>query len=159
MKRLVLFVCVLAMAATPASAAGSYGGSGSFQASPSSSDNYRVGLRHLKRERYAEAIPYLQAALAEKPRSADRLNYLGFAYRKIGENNLSLAYYQRALEIEPDHKGANEYLGELYLQTNDLEKARGQLAVLERLCPRGCDEREELETAIAAYQVPAPVTN
>ena len=48
--------------------------------------------------------------------------------------------------------GANEYLGELYLETGELKKAEGRLAELVAACPSGCEEREELAEAIEAYK-------
>ncbi|RTL71245.1 MAG: tetratricopeptide repeat protein, partial [Hyphomicrobiales bacterium] len=59
-------------------------------------------------------------------------------------------FYRKALDFDPDHKGALEYLGELYVETGDLPKARENLARLEKLCPSGCEEREDLEKAIAS---------
>ena len=69
--------------------------------------------------------------------------------RKTGDFKTSLTYYTKALELQPDHKAAHEYLGELYLQTGDAAKAKEQLAILTKLCAAGCEEREDLEKAIA----------
>ncbi len=74
----------------------------------------------------------------------------------IGNYPQSLDYYTRALAINPDHKGAHEYLGELYLNMKDLPKAQGQLTELTRLCPDGCVERETLTKSIANYQAAMP---
>ncbi len=62
----------------------------------------------------------------------------------------ALTYYTKALALDPDHKGAREYLGELYVETGQLDKAKEQLVVLTRLCPTGCEELEDLQKAIAA---------
>jgi cytochrome c-type biogenesis protein CcmH/NrfG len=59
---------------------------------------------------------------------------------------------QPAASFDADHKGAHEYLGELYVETGQLAKAREHLGVLGRLCPQGCEEREDLAKAIAAAQ-------
>jgi cytochrome c-type biogenesis protein CcmH/NrfG len=75
---------------------------------------------------------------------------LGFTLRKTGDYATSLSYYTKALDLQPDHKAAREYLGELFVQTGHMDKAKEQLAVLTKLCPAGCDEREDLEKAIAA---------
>ena len=61
-------------------------------------------------------------------------------------------YYRRALAIEPRHLGANEYLGELYLETGELAKAEERLRELAIACPSGCEERDELSEAIDAYK-------
>ncbi|WP_448956163.1 tetratricopeptide repeat protein [Labrys neptuniae] len=86
--------------------------------------------------------------LAEDTQQADVYNLLGFTLRKTGDYKTALTYYTKALEMQPDHKAAREYLGELYVETGDMPKAKEQLAALEKLCPQGCEEREDLEKAI-----------
>ncbi|GAB5470762.1 MAG: hypothetical protein Kilf2KO_37920 [Rhodospirillales bacterium] len=104
-------------------------------------------------ERYDDAIALLEGASALEPNSADVWNLLGFAYRKSGRNDEAFTVYNKALLLNPDHVGANEYLGELYLQVGDLEKAKAQLRILEDLCSGGdCPEVEQLKAAIAAHQ-------
>jgi len=83
------------------------------------------------------------------------LNYLGYTHRMLGDYPGSLDFYQRALAINPDHKGAHEYLGELYLMIHDSASAEGQLAELTRLCPDGCEEKDVLTKAIADYHAAA----
>jgi Flp pilus assembly protein TadD len=109
----------------------------------------------IKGEQYAEAIPLLQQVVADNPRDADAWNYLGFAARKLGRKDESLGYYRKALAIDPQHKGANEYLGELYLMMNDLPKAEAQLAILKGICATNCEEVEDLEADIADYKAQA----
>ena len=118
-------------------------------------DDYTVGVRLVKHEKYSEAIPHLLMAVSAKPNNADALNYLGYSNRMLGNFDISLTYYQRALVIKPDHKGVHEYLGELYLQKHDLPSAQKELDTLATLCPSGCDERDTLTKAIAAYAPPA----
>jgi tetratricopeptide (TPR) repeat protein len=88
--------------------------------------------------------------LAEDNQEVDVYNLLGFSLRKTGDYATALTYYDRALSLQPDYKPAREYLGELYLDTGDVVKAKEQLAVLVKLCPAGCEERADLETALAA---------
>jgi Tfp pilus assembly protein PilF len=83
---------------------------------------------------------------------ADVFNLLGFSLRKTGDFKNALTYYKKALDYDPNHKGAHEYLGELFVETNDLPKAKEQLAILVKLCPQGCEEREDLEKAITAVE-------
>jgi Flp pilus assembly protein TadD len=97
---------------------------------------------------YAAALTELRD-MAEDTTNADVYNLLGFTLRKTGDFKTSLTYYTKALELKPDHKAAHEYLGELYLQTGDAAKAKEQLAILTKLCAAGCEEREDLEKAIA----------
>lgn len=166
-KALYLAVAAFAALSTDAFAMGGGGGGGyGFGNAPSAAfDDYSTGRRLILHERYAEAIPHLEKALAKHPRDADILNYLGYAHRMVGasetdparqsELKISLAYYQEALQIDPGHKRVHEYLGELYLQMNDLPSAQREMTLLASLCPDGCDERDALTKAIAAY-APAP---
>ena len=103
----------------------------------------------LKAKDYAAALTELRD-LAEDVQQADVYNLLGFALRKTGDFKTSLTYYTKALELQPDHKAAREYLGELYVETGNMEKAKEQLAALAKLCPGGCEEREDLQKAITA---------
>lgn len=98
---------------------------------------------------YAGALAELRD-IAEEHQQADVYNLMGFTLRKTGDYRTSLTYYTKALELQPDHKGAHEYLGELYVETGDMPKAREQLATLTKLCPAGCEELEDLTQAIAA---------
>jgi len=134
---------------------GSMGAYGSAMHSSAGFDDYATAVRLIRHEKYAEAVPYLDRALRERPNSADVLNYLGYTHRILGDYPGSLDFYTRALARDPDHKGAHEYLGELYLKMNRLADARGQLAELARLCSDGCEEKDVLTKAIADYEVAA----
>jgi tetratricopeptide (TPR) repeat protein len=83
---------------------------------------------------------------------ADVFNLLGFSLRKTGDYKNALVYYEKALELDAYHLGAHEYIGELFVETNQIEKAKYHLEILVRLCPTGCEEREDLEKAIAAAE-------
>ena len=103
--------------------------------------------------RYEAALAELQELEAENPRDADVHNLLGYTYRKMERYDESYEHYQTALEIDPEHKGALEYLGELYLQTGRLAEAEATLERLSDACGFfGCEEEDELEEAIAAYK-------
>jgi cytochrome c-type biogenesis protein CcmH/NrfG len=102
----------------------------------------------IKAQDYKGALAELRD-LAEDTQNADVYNLLGFTLRKTGDYTTSLSYYTKALDLQPDHKAAREYLGELYVETGHIDKAKEQLAALTKLCPAGCDEREDLQRAIA----------
>ena len=102
----------------------------------------------IKAQDYKGALAELRD-LAEDNQNADVYNLLGFTLRKTGDYTTSLSYYTKALDLQPDHKAAREYLGELFVETGHMDKAKEQLAVLAKLCPAGCDERADLEKAIA----------
>jgi Flp pilus assembly protein TadD len=103
----------------------------------------------IKAKDYVAALSELRK-LADDVQHADVYNLLGFTLRKTGDFKTALTYYTKAIEMQPEHKAAREYLGELYVETGNMEKAKEQLAVLARLCPGGCEEREDLQKAINA---------
>mgnify|MGYP001447735233 CR=1 FL=1 len=115
---------------------------------------YRGAVRLVNEARYKEAIAELYAAQADIGPHPDILNYLGYAHRKLGQLDAARDYYAQALAIDPGHLGANEYLGELYVETGDVELARRQLARLDALCPFGCAEREDLARLLAIRESP-----
>lgn len=114
-------------------------------------DDYKKAVELIDDEKYAKAIPLLEKSLKEKGDYADALNQLGYANRKLGNWTPAMEYYLKALKLEPNHLGANEYLGELFLEQKDLASAEGQLAKLKSACG-DCDEFEELEESIADYK-------
>ena len=61
-------------------------------------------------------------------------------------------YYQAALKIDPDHRGALEYYGELKLMNKDLPGAESLLARLDKACFFGCEEYTDLKEAIQKYK-------
>jgi tetratricopeptide (TPR) repeat protein len=159
MQRTAILSTAFSVFALPVFAMGSGGGGygmGSMSNSDPGFEAYSQALRLIKQEQFAEAIPYLDVALQKRPRSANILNYEGYAHRMIGDYTASLDYYNRALAIDPDHKGVHEYMGELYLQTKQLDKAQAELATLDKLCPNGCEEKDTLTASIAKYQAANP---
>jgi tetratricopeptide (TPR) repeat protein len=79
---------------------------------------------------------------------ADVYNLLGFSLRNQGDTKSAQTYYAKALDFDPEHKGALEYQGELYVKLGQFDKAQANLTKLVKLCPQGCEEREDLEEAI-----------
>lgn len=100
---------------------------------------------------YAAAIPPLQRVVIAEPGNADAHNLLGYASRSLELYNDAMEYYDRALAIDPEHLGANEYYGELLLKLGNLQGAQERLAVLDEVCYLGCAEYDVLEAAIDAY--------
>jgi tetratricopeptide (TPR) repeat protein len=98
---------------------------------------------------YADALAELRG-LAEDNQQADVYNLMGYTLRKTGDYRTSLTYYTKALELQPDHRAAREYLGELYVETGEMAKAEEQVSSLKQLCPSGCEELEDLQKVIAA---------
>jgi tetratricopeptide (TPR) repeat protein len=79
---------------------------------------------------------------------SDVYNLMGFSLRKSGDLKQAYTYYRKALDFDPQHKGALEYLGELFVQTGQIDKAKENAAALRKLCPSGCEELADLEKAI-----------
>jgi tetratricopeptide (TPR) repeat protein len=79
---------------------------------------------------------------------ADVYNLMGFALRKTGDYQQAYTFYRKALDFDPNHKGALEYLGELYVETGQVDKAKENVVRLKELCPSGCEELADLEKAI-----------
>ena len=94
---------------------------------------------------YKEAFNKLEAANKKDKNNPDILNYMGFTSRKSGNFNDAEQFYLKGLSLDPKHNGINEYLGELYVQTNRIEKAKERLAVLKNC---NCKEFQELELII-----------
>ena len=94
---------------------------------------------------YKDAFNKLEKANKKDKNNPDILNYMGFTSRKSGNFNEAEKFYLKGLSLDPKHNGINEYLGELYVQTNRIEKAKERLAVLKNC---NCKEFQELELII-----------
>jgi tetratricopeptide (TPR) repeat protein len=103
---------------------------------------------------WGEAQATLRQALARNPDNADYHNLYAYSIRKGTNPDMSLVFkhYNEALRIDPDHRGAHEYLGEAYLMVGNVAKAKEHLAVLDKLCFFPCDEYADLKKAIADYE-------
>jgi len=105
----------------------------------------KKGKTEKANKRYEKAKALLVKSNKKKPNQANTLNYLGFTTRKLGDFENGEKYYLLGLEIEPNHIGINEYLGELYVVTNRLDLAKERLKVLESC---NCEEYNELKEII-----------
>ena len=94
---------------------------------------------------YSQAFKKLEKAHSSEKKNPDILNYMGYTSRKIGDFEQAEKFYLTGLSIKPDHNGINEYLGELYVQTNRIDKANERLDVLKNC---NCKEYKELELII-----------
>ena len=101
---------------------------------------------------YEQALAELEVHIEKNRTSADAFNWLGYANRKLGRYEKAQKAYARALFLDPDHKGAHEYAGELRLLLGDLKGAEKHLAELDRICLLGCEEYDELKAEIAAWK-------
>ena len=93
--------------------------------------------------------------MLETHQHADVYNLMGFSLRKSGDYKQAYTFYRKALEFDPEHKGALEYLGELYVETGEIDKAKQNVALLRKLCPGGCEELADLEKAVVGTSAKA----
>jgi Flp pilus assembly protein TadD len=120
-----------------------------------SDPDFVVGKQAIVAQDWATAIKAFSSAALRDTRNADIQNYLGFAYRQAGQMENAFQHYERALALNPRHRGAHEYVGEAYLLVGDLGKAEEHLAALERICLLPCEELEDLKEDVAKYKASA----
>ncbi|MGJ4855665.1 tetratricopeptide repeat protein [Labrys sp. La1] len=108
----------------------------------------------IKAADYKSAIAALQPLADQGSKDPDVYNLLGFSLRKSGDRKTAQTFYEKALAIDPNHKGTLEYQGELFVENGDIPKAQQNLAALVKLCPNGCEEREDLEKALTQAAKP-----
>ena len=116
--------------------------------------NLSAGRQAIKAKDFKSAVKSLTIAVQQNPKDADAHTMLGYSYRKLGTFDKSLEQYQMALKIDANHPSAREYLGELYLDMNQLANAEKQLQVLRRICPfiGKCAEYDDLKVAIEKHR-------
>ena len=115
-------------------------------------EDYAAGKRAADKKNWGEAVRLFKRAEMRNPDHADLQNILGFSYRNLEQYELAFKHYRRAIELDPRHRGAHEYIGETYLITGDLASAQKHLAALRAICLLPCDEMRDLERAIAQYR-------
>ncbi len=152
-KHLILILALaLSLAGLGAPTVATAAASGDTSGSETTRSRYERAVDLVEAADYEDAIRILEKLRRKEPDDPDVLNLLGYAHRKLGRLEPALELYLDALVIDPRHLGANEYLGELYLETGQLEMAEERLAELAAACPSGCEERDELRQAIEAYK-------
>ncbi len=127
-------------------------GSSSRSKKPARQSDYAKAVRAVKSGSYQAAVNLLEKVVARDNGNADAYNYLAFSHRKLGRFDPALRFYRKALAINAKHKGANEYIGELYLELGDLAKAKEHLARLDDICWLGCEEYDDLKAAVERYE-------
>jgi len=114
--------------------------------------DYAAARKAVVDQQWEEAIARLRKAEVRYPDHADLQNYLGYAHRNLDQLDAAFRHYKRAIELEPRHRGAHEYIGEAYLMVGDVPNAEKHLAALRAICLLPCEELADLEKAIAKYR-------
>jgi predicted Zn-dependent protease len=146
--KLALTAGALLLGAAPYTASFAFAEDESITPDNAANPQYMAAKSLVDAADYQDALARLLALDQESPNDPDVLNLIGFSLRKTGHPDQALGYYNRALQQKPDHLGANEYLGELYLELKQPAKATERLAVLQQACGN-CAEYEELKEKIA----------
>ena len=117
-------------------------------------DDFAIGKKAILAKNWKLAAESFKKVVADNPKNADGYNLLGYSSRWLGKYDDAFAAYDKALALDPKHKGALEYSGVAYLKVNQKDKAEAQLAKLKTICA-SCEETADLAKALAAYQPPA----
>jgi len=126
---------------------------------PTVSERLTLARSAIAAKDWARALNELNTAAREEPRNADVHNLLGYSNRKQATPNLPKAFehYKMALQIDPKHKGAHEYIGAAYLMDNKPTEAAKHLAMLEQLCGnKTCEEYADLAKSLSDYKAKNP---
>ena len=126
----------------------SAGSSSDSNKAKTKSSAYLSAEKLINKKQYSDAIVKLNDALVTDNKNADIYNYLGFSHRKLGKMEDAAFFYNKALEINPKHKGALEYQGEMFLTLNQIGKAEENLKKLDKICFLGCSEFDKLKKSI-----------
>lgn len=126
---------------------------------PTVSERMDTARSLIARKNWSRAQSTLVGVVKETPDNADAQNLLAYTYRKQDKPQLAKAFehYKIALKLDPQHKGAHEYIGEAYLMAREPAQAAAHLSLLEKICGnQQCEEYVDLAKSIAAYRVANP---
>ena len=112
----------------------------------SDEDLARAGRALALNGHYRDAIKVL--AMASNANDPAVLTYLGYSQRKLGNIDLGISLYKKALDIDPDNVDTREYLGEGYVSKGELDLAWLELVEIEKRCGTTCVEYRALEKAL-----------
>ena len=125
---------------------------GSNTGNEAENPDYASGKDAIKKKHWSKAIAYMKNVVAsDENKAADAHNYLGYAYRNLGQYDNAMSHYKEALRLNPKHRGALEYMGEAYLKLDNPAAAKKLLTTLDDICTFGCPEYNDLKAAIEKY--------
>lgn len=119
---------------------------------PAEDRDMAAGRKALADKQWAKAAGYFERVVSRDPRNADAHNLLGYSYRWMDRMDDSFRHYGRALELQPDHRGAHEYVGIAYLKVGNVAKAEEHLSRLQQICGAGCEETRSLAAKLSEYR-------
>lgn len=151
MKRLAVLAAVLTLAGAPTLT----WAMGAVTAGEAKDGTTEAGSKLAKDGKFREAIAVLTGVVEKTPTDVEAHNMLGYSYRNLKDYPMAATHYRAALSLDPRHKGALNYYGELFLSTGDLTSAQEMLDRLAQVCPSGCVERDELAAHITKAKNPS----
>jgi len=119
---------------------------------PSLDPDVAAGKQAIEAKQWPAAIKALSTAALRDTRNADIQNWLGYAYRNAGQLPKAFDHYERALSLNPRHRGAHEYVGEAWLLAGRPDEAEKHLKALQSICLVPCEELAELKERIDRYR-------
>ena len=133
-------------------AASTFGPACAADSAPDRSDALSAARTQIAARKWDGAIAELKRI--NDTGSADWNNLMGYSLRKAATPNYAAAekHYDAALRIDPKHRAALEYSGELYSMTGNLPKAEQRLATLDKACTLSCEEYTNLKQAVERYK-------
>jgi opacity protein-like surface antigen len=125
---------------------------GAADEAPAKADGLSAARTQIAQKNWAAAVDELKRI--NDTGSADWNNLMGYSLRKGPAPDYAGAekFYDEALRIDPQHRGALEYSGELYLITGNLSKAEQRLAALDKACRLPCEQYTDLKRSVARYK-------
>ncbi len=151
MNRFKTLLCAAALAALPLAATAA-GSEEKAPAAAAQDPDFKAGVEAWKAKNWTQVSARMQAVVQREPNNADAWNYLGHAARQSGDLQAAFRHYDRALAIDPRHRGAHEYAGEAWLMAGNPTRAEEHLKALDKLCTLPCEEYTDLKKAIAEYR-------
>lgn len=152
LARLVAPALLLAGLSMPAIAldtpGGGGGGGNNSSDSQASGPSMADARADIAAKHWEDAIAKLKLIIADNSSNADAYNLLGYAYRNLGDYKRAQQAYTRALKIDPNHAGALEYQGVLYVKLGEIDKAKANLEKIKGICGTDCEEYKDLAEAI-----------